>query len=221
MRIFACLAVTLDGKIASAKAPKDRFGSKADLAHLLNTRSQADAILSGGETFRQFAGARKGLQPDHMPIQCILTRSFQLPPDASLFQKARINPTPIIIFSPEFPIAEVRNQYPDCIEWVSTGLHDPAKVIVETLQQHGVKTLSIEGGGQVVHLFLESQKLQEMYLTFCPVLLGGKNDPSLVSGEGFTVAQAPRTEVISAEWKEQELYLHLKVHYSEHNCEQI
>jgi 5-amino-6-(5-phosphoribosylamino)uracil reductase len=191
MRTFACLAVTLDGKIASAKNPRDRFGSKADLEHLLNTRNQADAILSGGETFRQFSGVRKGSQAGRIPIQCILTRRFQLPPEASLFQKAKTNPLPIIIFSPQPPDAEIRSQYPDCIEWVSFGKDDPAEVILETLRAKGVKTLSIEGGGQVVHLFLKSRALQEMYLTLCPVLLGGKDDPAL------------------------ELYLHLKIHYTD------
>lgn len=214
MRTFACLAVTLDGKIASAKNPRDRFGSKADLAHLLNTRNQADAILSGGETFRQFSGVRRASQSEQTPIQCILTRSFHLPPDASLFRKARVSPIPIIIFSPQPPSEEIHSQYPDCIDWVSIGEDNPAEVILKTLRAKGVQTLSIEGGGQVVHLFLKSHALQEMYLTLCPVLLGGKNDPALVSGEGFSVAEAPRTEVISAEWKEQELYLHLKILYT-------
>jgi 5-amino-6-(5-phosphoribosylamino)uracil reductase len=212
MRTFACLATTLDGKIASSKAPKERFGSKADLAHLLNTRNKADAILSGGETFRQFSGVRKGNNSERIPLQCILTRSFQLLPDASLFQKVKNNDISIIIFSPKLPTEEIRKQYPEQVTWVSTG-ENPVSVILETLRGHGVNTLSIEGGGQVVHLFLEAQALQELYLTICPVLLGGKDDPSLMSGTGFTVAEAPRTEIISSEWKEQELYLHLRIKY--------
>jgi 5-amino-6-(5-phosphoribosylamino)uracil reductase len=215
MRTFACLATTLDGKIASSKAPKERFGSKTDLAHLLNTRNQADAILSGGETFRQFSGVRKGNASDRIPVQCILTRHFQLPPDASLFQKAKDNAISIIIFSPNPPAETIRKQYPEQVEWVSTG-DNPVSAILETLRGHGVNTLSIEGGGQVVHSFLEAQALQELYLTICPVLLGGKEDPSLMSGTGFTVAEAPRTEILSSEWKDQELYLHLKIHYPIH-----
>lgn len=213
MRIFACLAISLDGKIASKKAPKERFGSKADLEHLLNTRNQADAILSGGETFRQFSGVRKGSQSSHIPIQCILTQSFQLPPNASLFKKALAEDIPIIIFSPQTAPTEVRSQYPPHIEWVQTDDKNPVLTIIETLARHQVKTLSIEGGGQVVHLFLEARALQEIYLTLCPIILGGIQDPSLVSGPGFHVATAPCTEILSSEWKEQELYLHLKFHY--------
>jgi len=50
-----------------------------------------------------------------------------------------------------------------------------------------------------------------LYLTVCPLFLGGADDPPLVSGAGFTVAEAPRTRVLSAEWLEQELYLHLAI----------
>lgn len=214
MRTFACLAATLDGKIASAKAPKERFGSKADLEHFLNTRIQADAILSGGETFRQFSGVRKASDSAHTPIQCILTRSVNLPPDASLFKKAETDLIPIIIFSPDRVPDEQRAHYPQGVSWVEVGTENPAARILETLVQRGVRTLSIEGGGLVVHQFLKEQLLQEMYLTLCPLFLGGQADPSLVSGEGFSIAQAPRTEMLSAEWKGQELYLHLKVLYS-------
>jgi 5-amino-6-(5-phosphoribosylamino)uracil reductase len=213
MRIFACLATTLDGRIASKKAPKERFGSQADLEHLLNTRNQADAILSGGETFRQFAGVRKGSGSDRVPVQCILTRRFGLPQDASLFRKAREGGLSVIVFSPEPAPDETRRQYPPQIEWVATGMDDPCGVILETLERQGIRTLSIEGGGQIVSLFLERKALQELYLTICPVLLGGEDNPSLVSGGGFRVGDAPRTEVLSSEWKGQELYLHLKIGY--------
>lgn len=213
MRIFACLASTLDGKIASRKAPRERFGSSEDLAHLLRTRDQADAILSGGETFRQFSGVRKAPHAERIPIQCILTRSFNLPPEASVFQKAEALGISIIVFSPDPAPDEIRRHYSEQVEWVSIGSDDPCDNIVQTLQARGVQTLSIEGGGEVVHLFLQSKSLQELYLTICPLLLGGRDDPALVSGAGFSVAQAPRTEVLSADWKGQELFLHLKLRY--------
>ena len=37
---------------------------------------------------------------------------------------------------------------------------------------------------------------------FARYFLGGQNDPALVSGPGFNIPQAPRTVVLSAEWRE-------------------
>ncbi len=112
MRIIACLAASLDGRIGSATNLKDRIGTSADLEHLLTVRNQANAILCGGETFRQHATIRKGNQQDRPPLQCILTRRFALPPEARLFQQSITTdpPTPILIVSP--PVSPTGNSKP-------------------------------------------------------------------------------------------------------------
>jgi 5-amino-6-(5-phosphoribosylamino)uracil reductase len=216
MRIIACLASTLDGKIASAHNMKGRFGSADDLTHLLTVRNQADAILCGGETFRQHRAIRKGNAQSVPPLQVVLTQQFQLPPDASLFQKStQQHPAvPILIVSPSPAPPELRQRYPAHVEWLTTGEGNPVPSILAALKQKNIGTLSVEGGGQIINLFLEAQAIDEFYLTLCPLFLGGQNDSALVSGPGFSISHAPRTEVLSAEWREQELYLHLKLHYS-------
>jgi 5-amino-6-(5-phosphoribosylamino)uracil reductase len=215
MRIIACFATTLDGKIGSAHDLKDRVGSKRDLEHLLTIRNQADATLCGGETFRQTAGIRKGNQQDQAPLQCILTRRFDLPPDARLFKDAPQSqpPVPILIASPEAAPDAVRARYPRHVDWLTTGPENPVPALLEALERKHVQTLLVEGGGHILNLFLEARAVQELYLTVCPLLLGGPHDPALVSGPGFRVAEAPRTEVLSSEWISQELYLHLKLVY--------
>lgn len=215
MRIIACFAATLDGKIGSAHNLRDRVGTRADLEHLLNVRNQADAVLCGGETFRQSSGIRKGSQQDVAPLQVILTRRFDLPPEASLFKKSALSdpPVPILIVSPQPAPESIKSQYPPHVEWLCAGEGNPVPVVLETLGTKGIQTLMMEGGGHIMNLFLQERAVQELYLTVCPLLLGGQNDPALVSGPGFRVAEAPRTEVLKADWQGQELYLHLKIHY--------
>lgn len=217
MRIIACFAATLDGRIASATNLRDRIGTTADLEHLLTVRNQADAILCGGETFRQHANLRKGNQQANAPVQCILTQTFNLPPEAKLFQDSLRSdpPVSVLVFSPQAAPAELKANYPAHIEWLHTGSDDPVSYILKTLRTKGVKTLMVEGGGHVMNMFLQAKAINELYLTVCPLLLGGKDDPGLVTGSGFRVAEAPRTEVLSSEWKGQELYLRLKVSYPE------
>jgi 5-amino-6-(5-phosphoribosylamino)uracil reductase len=215
MRIIACFAATLDGRIGSATNLKDRIGTSADLVHLLTVRNQADAILCGGETFRQHPNVRKGNQQQTAPLQCLLTQSFHLPPQAKLFQESpKGNPlTPVLIFSPHVASPEIKIKYPAHTQWLTTDAVNPVPSIVDALESRGVKTLMVEGGGHIMNLFLQAKAIDELYLTVCPLLLGGKNDPGLVTGAGFRVAEAPYTEVLSSEWRGQELYLHLKVNY--------
>lgn len=217
MRIIACFAATLDGRIGSATNLHDRIGTAADLEHLLTVRNQADAILCGGETFRQHSTVRKGNQQAKAPLQCILTKAFNLPPEAKLFQDSVKTepPVPILVFSPEAAPNTIKPKYPPQTEWLTTDSENPVPFILNTLAAKGVQTLMVEGGGHIMNMFLQAQAVHELYLTVCPLLLGGKNDPGLVTGAGFRVAEAPRTEVLSSEWKGQELYLHLKLHYPE------
>lgn len=214
MKVIACFASTLDGKIADKTHPRDRIGSQADLEHLRNVRRLADAILCGGETFRTYPNVRRGKDAAKTPLQCILTESFNMPQDVALFQDSVKTdpPVPILVFSPKPAPYEIRRKYPAHVEWITTG-PAPVPVILETMAQKGIETLLVEGGGYVMHLFLKEKAVHELYLTLCPLFLGGRDDPSLVTGEGFTVADAPRTEVLSSEWAGQEQYLHLQIHY--------
>lgn len=217
MRIIACLAATLDGRIASATNLKDRIGTPADLEHLLTVRNQADAILCGGETFRQHAAIRKGNEQERPPLQCIMTRRFALPPEAKLFEQSQAsNPTvPILIASPRPAPPEIQKQYPNHVQWLTTDGENPVPLLLKTLADQGIQTLMVEGGGHIMSLFLQAQAIQELYLTLCPLLLGGQTDPGLVTGLGFSVAQAPRTQILQADWKGAELYLHLQLQYPE------
>ncbi len=213
MRIIACFASTWDGKIADRDDPHARIGSKADLAHLRNVRNQADAILCGGETFRKYPNVRRGPAREQAPLQCLLTRTVNLPPESPVFLAEPA--VPILVFHTE-PVSEgVKAQYPAHVEWVLVAEANPVPVITAQLEKRGVKILLVEGGGHVMSLFLEARAVQELYLTLCPLFLGGQDDPALVSGRGFSVAGAPRTELLSCEQVGQELYLHLGIQYPE------
>ena len=216
MRVIACFAATLDGKIGSSHNLRDRVGSKADLDHLLNVRNQADAILCGGGTFREYKKVRRGSHqttPAQTPLQCVMTRDFNLPPEAGLFSADP--PVPTIIFSPTEAPLPLREKYPSHVEWLATPTAGAEQVafILDTLQARGIQTLMVEGGGHIMNLFLEARAVHELYLTVCPLLLGGTTDPSLVTGPGFAVPHAPRCEILELEKVENELYLHLALSY--------
>lgn len=48
----------------------------------------------------------------------------------------------------------------------------------------------------------------ELWLTVCPLLLGGATAPTPVEGEGFCLALAPRLELLSVQANNQEVFLH-------------
>ena len=61
--------------------------------------------------------------------------------------------------------------------------------VVETLGEHLVSSLFIEGGGNIHASFLEHQLVDKVVLYFAPKLVGGKNAPSFLEGTGITHMQ--------------------------------
>jgi len=49
----------------------------------------------------------------------------------------------------------------------------------------GVRHLLLEGGGELNFSMLEADLVDEVYLTICPYLFGGRDAPSPVDGAGF------------------------------------
>lgn len=92
---------------------------------------------------------------------------------------------------------------PGCsIDWVDAG---------QQLANLGVKRLAVLGGGQLVASMLAADLIDELWLTVCPLILGGASSPTPVEGMGFDVALAPRLELVSVQAKEQEVFLHYRL----------
>lgn len=221
MKIIACLATSLDGKIAPdhTEGQLTPIGSAADLLHLKQVRNKAQAILIGGKTFRVFPNRLPAEDPSHCPLHCVLTQGRNLltniPPEAPLFSTTPRVPVVIYCAAPQSD--DVLNQYPSHVRWVFTNhvsTDELAAFIADELQQQGIQTLSVEGGGNVVGLFLKAQLIQEFYLTLCPLFLAGDNDGRLVSSSFFTLNDAPRLEILEQKTVKNEIFLRLKVQYA-------
>ncbi|MDZ4874084.1 MAG: hypothetical protein CLLPBCKN_003480 [Chroococcidiopsis cubana SAG 39.79] len=86
---------------------------------------------------------------------------------------------------------------------------------LEQLFSLGIKRLAVLGGGELVAAMLAVDLIDEMWLTVCPLLLGGTNAPSPVAGMGFPENLAPRLELLSAQVEAQEVFLHYRLQRSQ------
>ena len=78
----------------------------------------------------------------------------------------------------------------------------------------GIKHLAVLGGGELVAAMLAVDLIDEIWLTVCPLLLGGTNAPTPVAGTGFPENLAPRLELLSAQTEGQEVFLHYRLQRS-------
>ncbi|MEG4501958.1 dihydrofolate reductase family protein [Microcoleus sp. F10-C6] len=81
----------------------------------------------------------------------------------------------------------------------------------QQLANFDIKRLAILGGGKLVASVLAAGLVDELWLTVCPLILGGADAPTPVEGEGFLADLAPKLELLAVKQVGQEVFLHYKV----------
>lgn len=211
MRIFACMASTLDGKIGPAGASSFvSITSPADLEHLKKVRDQADGILFGAETYRTWPKVHRGTSLDHRPHHFILSRTMDLAMGTPLMDAVDI-PVTVIGAGPSRPGEELGERV-DFIS-VSEGPKGMGEIIKE-ISKLGIDQLLIEGGGRILQQFIGAGLVDDLYLTLSPRIMGDPAAPALLGDAQLD--QQVTTEILSCTQKDQEIYLHLKLKYDAH-----
>lgn len=209
MRVISNTAISLDGRINTRDDLPPALGSPHDLRRMKELRGQADAVLVGGATFRHWPIASLPepavLAGRSEPFwNVIVSRSLQLQPRESFFAEPRMRPLFLTVegHAPPPFAAEIE---------VHRGPDIPVPWILQTLARRGIKTLLIEAGGDLLFQFLAAEAIDELYVTLCPLVIGGQQTASLADGPGFTLQQLRRLRLNRVEQVGDELYLHYLV----------
>jgi len=213
------MAMSADGKIASANRRVIRLGSDVDLEQLYAIRATADAILcgartveetratlgNGGERFRR-QRLRRGLAP--YPLRLVASASGSLSETAALWSR-RFSPIIVLVGrrAPRHRVARLK-RLADAV-WISRGATvDFASVLTRLQAEHGVRRLLVEGGGELNAALFEAGLVDEVHLTLCPLLMGGRAAPTLADGAGIPrLADAPRFTLAARRARGAELFL--------------
>ena len=212
------LAISADGKIADKVRSPARFGSANDKAHLEQQVAANDAVLFGNGTLQAYGTTMRVISPEFLkqrelagkppqPVQIVCSRSHQFDPNLRFFQQ----PVPRWLLT-------VKNvdTVNDCKfdRTIHTKTTDGEIDWIDAFQQLanlGIQRLAILGGGKLVASVLAAGLIDELWLTVCPLILGGADAPTPVEGEGFLADVAPKLELLAVKQVGQEVFLHYKV----------
>ncbi len=189
------MAMTADGKIATANRAVSSFGSRRDREHLLELRATVDAVMAGARTvdhdpvtlgpgplrFRRRRW-RAGLAEYNLRV--IVSGSASINPAAEIF---RHRFSPIIILTTKGSSMRKRARLQDLADEVKIAGEleiDFAEALRWLLQQWRVERLLCEGGGALNSALFAAGLVDEMHLTICPKIFGGASGPSIADGVG-------------------------------------
>ena len=195
--VFVNMAMTADGKIATANRAVSSFGSAHDHRHLLELRATADAVMAGARTVDSAAinlgpgpaGFRR-LRLENGLMECnlrvIVSGNGSLSPDAEVF-KHRLSPI-IILTTGRASKAKLRQLRVLAEEVKVCGRQEINfhEAFCWLRREWGVNRLLCEGGGGLNDALFRAGLVDELYLTICPRIFGGREAPAIADGRGFS-----------------------------------
>ena len=194
--VFINMAMTADGKIATASRAVHSFGSARDLAHLYELRATADAILcgartveisdatlgNGGEKYGRVR-LRRGLAK--FPLRVVVSGSGSIDPASRIFEQ---HFSPIVLLTTRRASQKklrVLQKLVDEIKICGEAQINFWVALRWLRAKWGVKRLLCEGGGELNDALIRSDLVDEVHLTICPKIFGGRHAPTIADGLGL------------------------------------
>ena len=221
--------MTADGKIADYQGSAARFGSANDLRHLQEQVALVDGVMFGANTLRAYGTtmsvsdpkllqARAERSQPPQPVQIVVSASAKLERDlrfwqqpiprwlltvnsgAKLWQETKAAKFERILIGDR----QRDRQNSGTIDWQAT---------LRQLSALGLNKLAILGGGELMASFWAIEAIDELWITVCPVIFGGKTAPTPVGGLGFTPSASKKLKLLEIKQIEQEVFLHYQTIY--------
>jgi 5-amino-6-(5-phosphoribosylamino)uracil reductase len=199
------VAESADGKLAPVGGGKVNFGSLEDRALMEALRSEADGVLIGGGTLRtedppliiRDPEVRRNRVADKgSPHPRNITVCSVLPERLADMRFFRAPETEKVVFTtartpPALRDAAAQYARVEVVPADSEGRVDLVEVLRRLLLL-GVRSLLLEGGGELNFSMLQAGLIDELYVTVCPFVFGGRTAPTSFDGAGFTRDQIRR-----------------------------
>lgn len=220
--VYVNMAMTADGKIATTNRAISSLGSPVDLYHLYELRSTADAILCGARTIdvnpvtlgtgpAEFRAARRRRGLPEYCLRIIVTGRGTINPNAAIFKK-RFSPIIVLTTQRAGPakLKQLRALADEVIVCGKRQIDFPA-AFARLRQEWKIKRLLCEGGGELNDALFQAGLIDELNLTICPYVIGGRHAPTIADGAGVpNLAQAARMRLVSRTVRAKEIFLRFR-----------
>ena len=194
--VFVNVAMTADGKLASANRRIASPGSPDDIAHMMELRTYADAVMSGARTVdlndahldpggAKYRSMRRRHGLAEYNIRVIVSGSGSIDSKSDIFKKRH---SPLIVLTsgriPKRRLAMLQRLGAHAKVFGDSEI-DFRAAFAWLREEWKVKRLLCEGGGEVNGAVFRAGLVDELHMTICPYIFGGQDAPTPADGQGI------------------------------------
>ena len=200
-------AITLDGKIATAREDSKWITGESARLEGHRLRSQHDAILVGINTVLKDNPSltTRGIPNGRSPTRIILDSKGKLPSDSKVLEDDGVQVIQVI--GNEINPATIKSgKNVEILRAPST--HPEPLWLLEQLGMKGIRSLLVEGGAKVHGSFIKSECVTRLQLFIAPKVIGGQSALSWCGDLGTKlIADATDWKILSVQPLDQDFHL--------------
>lgn len=189
MHVVVNAAMSADGKLASRRREQLRISGDTDFARVDRLRAESDAIMVGVGTVLaddpSLTRFDTEYRDDHtgVPVRIVADSKGRTPADATLFT----GDAPTYVLTSEAAPTDRLETFRDAGATVVVAGEERVDLTgaLSQLEQMGIETLMVEGGGELIFSLFESGLVDELFVYIGALVIGGRASPTLADGEGF------------------------------------
>ena len=217
--VFINAAMSADGKIATIERRQTRISGNLDFDRVDEIKASSDAVMVGIGTVLsddpsltvksdKRKGERRARGVEENPARIVVDSMARTPIDSDIFKKGEGKR--IIAVSESAPQEKVK-QLSEKADIIRAGKDkvDLKKLLIQ-LKKHGINKIMVEGGATLNWGLVSNGLVDEIYTFIGNIILGGKDAPTLVDGDGCE-GVACRLELMSCEKLEDGMLVRWKV----------
>ncbi|HEQ78928.1 MAG TPA: diaminohydroxyphosphoribosylaminopyrimidine reductase [Euryarchaeota archaeon] len=182
VKIHINCAASLDGKIAGKDRKQTRISSVEDMARVHHLRSSHDAVLVGVGTVLsddpKLTVKEKFVNNPTQPATVVIDPNGRSFPKAQVFKAKKS-------YLAMSDTAKVPEGILEHVQILRCGAPFSLEKMLELLKEWKIMSILVEGGGKTIWYFLSKGLASTMTVYMGPIVIGGKDAPSICDGDGF------------------------------------
>jgi len=195
MDVVVNAAMSTDGKLSSREREQIAISGPQDFDRVDTLRAESDAVMVGVGTVladdpsltldsEQHRTDRRAREHTSNPVRVVVDSRPRTPVDARVLDD---DAETVLLASTDAPperITQLETAGTTVIRAGEPRVDLPAAL--DALETRGIEQVMVEGGGELIYSLFEGGLVDRLSVFVGPLVIGGRDAPTLADGEGFT-----------------------------------